>query len=147
MAKKIKVSKTVNGQEQELRGQLMRALADYDNLKKRVEKEKKDWEEESLIKFAAQIMPILDMLVNINAHTKDSGLAIAIKEFEKALNSLGIEKIPADPGKMFDAALHEAIEGEDTENGKKGEILEELLTGWKTSSGRVIRHARVKVRK
>jgi molecular chaperone GrpE len=146
MSKKLKVN-AEEGKIEKVQGQLVRALADYDNLKKRVEKEKKDWEEIILARFTAEILPALDMLGEIQSHIKDSGLAIAIREFEKSLENLGMEKISPRPGDVFDPELHDAVDGKNKKTARKGEILEEVLPGWRTFSGRVVRHARVKVNK
>ena len=86
------------------------------------------------------------MLIDAENQLKDAGLAIIVKEFEEVLKGEGVEKINSNNGVKFDENIHEAVEvgvGE----GKKIEIVEEVLTGWKYKSGMVIRPAKVKVRK
>ena len=74
----------------ELKGQLARALADYDNLRKRADEEK-----DALFKYSSQriiagLLPILDMLEAAQKHINDQGLAIAIKEFKDLLREEGV---------------------------------------------------------
>lgn len=126
----------------ELKNQLARALADYDNLVKRVERERQDLEVLSSFKVILKLLPVLDNLRNALAHLKDPGLAIALKDFEEVLESEGIEEIKAEKGTLFNHNLHEAIE---VVPGIEGKIEEVVLSGWKYKDGPVIRHAKVKV--
>jgi molecular chaperone GrpE len=129
----------------ELKNQLARALADYDNLRKRTELERKVW-----IKFASErilisLLPVLDNLEAALKHLKDQGLAIAVGEFKKIFNEEGLEEISPKVGDKFDHELHEAVETK--EGGEKGTIAEIILNGWKFQEGKVIRFAKVKVYK
>ncbi len=128
---------------EELKNQLARALADYDNLRKRTEAER-----EILSKFASQrlvvkFLPILDILESAQDHLKDQGLAMAIDQFKNVLREEGIEEINPKKGEDFNPELHEAVESVD--GGKHGQIAETILPGWKYSDGPVIRIAKVKV--
>ena len=143
----MKNKKTVKSPEtikiEELKNQLARALADYDNLRKRSEIER-----EVLLKFSseriiARALPLLDSLENAQKHLKDGGLAIIIADFKKLLYDEMLEEILPKKGDMFDEKLHEAIEA--CEGGKKGTILEVVLPGWKFIDGPVLRHGKVKV--
>ena len=143
----MKNKKTVKSTEDlkvdELRNQLARALADYDNLRKRSEIER-----EVLLKFSSEriitrVLPILDSLENAQKHLKDGGLAIIIVDFKKLLCDEMLEEISPKKGDIFNEELHEAIEA--CEGGKKGTILEVVLPGWKFKEGPVLRHGKVKV--
>ena len=142
--KNTKTSKTEkNLKVDELKNQLARALADYDNLRKRSEIER-----EVLLKFSseritARILPILDSIENAQMHLKDSGLAIIIDDFKKLLYDERLEEILPKKGDRFNEELHEAIEV--SEGGKKGTISEIILQGWKFVDGQVLRHAKVTV--
>jgi molecular chaperone GrpE len=129
----------------ELRNQLVRALADYDNLRKRVENERLEMVKIAGMGIVARLLPIYDMLLQAQAHLNDSGLAITIGELENLLKEEGLEKIEASKGMKFSEDLHEAVEV--AENTKKGVIEKELLTGWKYKDGPVVRHSKVKVSK
>ena len=144
--------KTVSKQNelQELKNQLARALADYDNLRKRVEREREEVEGLAKATIVSRLLPIYDMIEGAQKHLKDSGLAITIDEFINVLKEEGIEKIPVKPGDKFDEELHEAIEVVDSsvdEKVKEGRISEVILSGWRLNNGPIIRHAKVKVEK
>jgi molecular chaperone GrpE len=128
---------------EELRNQLARALADYDNLTKRVEKQKKDFKKVANFELVASILPAIDMLEDAQEHLKDSGLAITIRELEESLKAHGIQRIDASPGGEFDEEVHEAVEVTNKGGKKSGEIIEELLAGWMFSDGLVIRPSKV----
>jgi molecular chaperone GrpE len=132
----------VKNKEDELKNQLARALADYDNLVKRIERERHDLEKLSSLKIILKLLPVLDNLRVVLAHLKDPGLAIALKDFEEVLKSEDIEEIEAKQGGKFDHNLHEATE---VTQGKKGEITGVVLPGFRFTNGPVIRHAKVKV--
>jgi molecular chaperone GrpE len=129
-----------------LKTQLARALADYDNLRKRVEREKADFEKFANLKLAIRLLPVLDVLRQAQNHIGDPGIAITITQFEDALKEEGIEEIKVNPEEEFNPQLHEAIEVVDEGKGK-GKVKEVALTGWRFTGGPVIRHARVKVTK
>jgi molecular chaperone GrpE len=140
---KKKIKENVGQEVLELKNQLARALADYDNLRKRTEVEKEVW-----LKFAAErvltkLIPTLDNFESALAHLKDPGLAIAVGEFKKVFEEEGLDEIRPKAGDSFDANLHEAIESVD--GGEGGKIAELVLPGWKFGEGQVLRHAKVKV--
>jgi len=126
-----------------LKEQLARALADYDNLRKRAETEKLSW-----AKFASQgilikLLPVLDILESANSHLGDKGLEIALAEFKKILGEEGLIEVNPKSGQVFDHSDQEAIESLD--GGKKGTVAEVVLPGWKFVDGPVVRVAKVKV--
>lgn len=130
-------------QIEELKDQLARALADYDNLRKRTEAEREIW-----VKFAAQnivakLLPVLDTLESAQNHLKDQGLAIAISQFKDVLREEGVEEVSPEKGDEFNPEIHEAVESID--GGERGRIAEKVLSGWKFKDGPVIRVAKVKV--
>ena len=132
-----------------LRNQLARALADYDNLRKRVEEEREIWIKFSSERVIIKLLPILDAFEAAQAHLSDQGLAIAIGEFKKVFAEEGIEEIRPKVGEAFDANIHEAIEV--VSGGKRGYVAELVLAGWKfedmaaQAGGKIIRFAKVKV--
>ncbi len=144
MSSKTKSRKKVV-KEVTLKNQLARALADYDNLRKRVEKGKEEFEKIAVLKFAIKALSIFDMLEDAQEHLKDSGIALTLEEFEKILREEEIEKIKAKKEDKFDEELHEAVDV--VKGGKKARIAEVVLTGWKFIDGPVIRPVKVKVYK
>jgi len=143
MNTKKKLTKTDDGQTVVLRDQLARALADYDNLRKRVEREKEGFEKLANLRLTIKLLPVLDALKSAQDHLKDRGVAITIGQFEDALKQEGIEEIKVSVGDGFNPEVHEVIE---VVPGKEDNIISEVsLTGWKFIDGPVIRHAKVKV--
>lgn len=140
---------TLNQLEQqvgELQSQLQRALADYDNLKRRVEREAQDFEPRIKSRIFGRIIPVLDMFYDIQSHLQDGGLAMAIGELENNLREENIVKIEVEEGDKFNEELHEAIDALETKDKKqKGTIKELTQTGWRLLEGPVIRHAKVVV--
>jgi molecular chaperone GrpE len=136
-----------------LKNQLVRALADYDNLRKRTEEEKLLWIRFSTARILTSLISILDNFELAQKHLSDSGLAIAIGEFRKVFAEEGLEEINPKAGEDFDHENHEAVESiEVAETEKDGKITEVVLPGWKfkdnegLAEGRqIIRHAKVKV--
>lgn len=121
---KDKIKKEENKKIEELREQCenfenkyKRALADYTNLQKRTEEEKKRF-----VKFANEVLmqkflEVLDDLEESQKHIKDEGINKVIEKFKKTLTDQGVEEIEA-KGQSFDPNLHEAIESVNGEDGK-----------------------------
>jgi len=127
-----------------LKEQLARALADYDNLVKRVERGKGELEFKSNLRLIFRLLPIVDSMRQALVHLKDPGLAITLTELENILKDEGIEEIKVKKGDVFNPEFCEAIEV--VENAGQGnKIIEVLLSGWKFTDGQVIRHVKVKV--
>ena len=72
------------------------------------------------------------------------GVAGLVKQLEKSLSSLHLQKIEAQTGTEFNPELHQAIQFDEEASGEKEVVAEELQPGY-TLSGRPIRHAMVKV--
>lgn len=140
-----KVTETKKKDLGDIEKQLVRALADYDNLRKRFDRERVNLEKLAGAKFAVKMLTIFDMLEEAQKHLKDSGIALTLEEFGKILKEEGIEKIKAEQGDEFNAELCEAVEI--VKSGKSGKIADVVLTGWQFSDGPVIRPAKVKVNK
>jgi molecular chaperone GrpE len=125
----------------QLEDQLKRALADYDNLKKRAEEER-----HNLVKFAntvliVKFLDVLDILEEAQKNLNDPGLELVIRKFKEILASENIEEIEA-KDKDFDPNHHEAVSVIDGET--NNQVVEVLQKGYQIA-GRVIRPARVKV--
>jgi molecular chaperone GrpE len=143
--KKQKTTKTNEKELEKAKNQLARALADYDNLRKRIEREREGFEKIASTRFAVKMVTVFDMIEEAQRHLKDSGIALTLEEFKKILQEEGIEKIEVGQGDKFNEEICEAVEV--VKNGKDGKIVEVVLTGWKFSDGPVIRPIKVKVSK
>ncbi len=144
--KKVKKEAPKNSKEIDLKNQLARALADYDNLRKRTEEEKKVWITFASQRILEQLLPVLDNLEHALDHTKDQGLAIAVTEFKTLLKDEGLKQIDPKKGDDFNHDLMEAVETVETEDKNMNNKIESMaVPGWKFEDGPVIRHAKVKV--
>ncbi len=127
----------------ELENQLKRAIADYQNLERRVSEERRILSELSSVLVIEKFLPVIDNLISAQSHLNDQGLAMVIKQFQDVLQSEGVVEF-ASVGDQFDPNLHEAAEVVAGENDNT--IVKVRSKGYKIK-GRVIRPARVAVSK
>ena len=148
MKAKIKTKNVQVSKEDELKVQLARSLADYDNLRKRAEKEKEEIIKLANVGFFMRLAPVIDNLKKAQDHLKDPGLQNIIKELTRIISEEGIENVEAEEGLVFDENFHEVIEVESVNDRKKsGLISKVLLEGWRIKEGPVVRPAKVIVYK
>lgn len=140
MAKKH--DKQENEEVENLENQLKKALADYQNLEKRIASEKSSWVRAANKELVLKLLPGLDSLLLARKHTEDQGVSLAIDHFLSALKEEGVEKIEA-IGKDFDPILMEAVS---TAQGEEGKVVEEIKSGY-TLAGSILRPAQVVVGK
>lgn len=126
---------------QELQDQLKRALADYQNLERRVEEERRLVGQLSSAVLVEKFLPVLDNLEKAQSHLKDEGLEMVIRQFKDILESEGIEEINAE-GAQFDPNLHEAVEV--AEGPDEGRVVKVQVKGYKMND-KVLRVAKVVV--
>ena len=144
-----KIGKKKTDKNQELENQLKRALADYANLQKRVEGERRELAEYFKSIFAFKFLPTLDSLEAAlkavgrgGAQSTEQGLELAVGQFRKVLEGEGVEEIKTDG--RFNPSLHEAIE---VVSGKQdNKIVEVVAKGYKLGE-KILRPAKVKVEK
>ena len=155
-AKKEETQARVKKEETEVvdyKDRWMRALAEYENLKKRVQKEK-----EETIKFSNQFLiielfPIMDSFDNAigaieKSNDKESfltGIKMLQNEFHRILEVNGLKKVKT-VGEKFDPNIHQAEEEVLTDKFTVGVIAEEIRSGY-TLNDRLLRPALVKVSK
>ena len=125
-----------------LENQLKRALADYQNLEKRIHEEKSSWIKTANKELLLRLIPGLDSLILAEKHTQDEGVKISIKHFLDILEQEGVKQIET-KGKDFDPNLMEAVSAIEGEDGK---VLEELRAGY-VLNGQTLRPAQVIVGK
>ena len=131
--------------------QLMRIAADFENYRRRQEKEKED-----LIKFGGErvILNLLDVIDNFDRALQVEikpeeyknfvqGIEMIRKQFHDGLNKSGVSSIDA-VGQPFDPELHEAITSEASEEYPDQTVMMEFQKGY-LLNGKVIRHSMVKV--
>lgn len=139
----------VQAQLEEMTGKYKRALADYQNLEKRVAEGRAElaaWAGAEVIK---KILPVMDhfdkALSGVSEDEAKSGwfkgMKMSVQQLQQVLRDEGLEQIEADG--QFDPTLHEAV---DTREGKDGHVLEVVEKGWKLN-GKIIKPVRVVVGK
>ncbi len=131
-----------NEEFKNLENQLKRALADYQNLEKRVISEKSEWIKLANKGLLLRLLPALDNLILAEKHTQDTGVKLSIDQMISAFKEEGIEKIET-IGRDFDPNLMEAVH---TVEGEDGKVAEEIRAGY-TLFGQVLRPAQVVVGK
>lgn len=129
----------------ELKNQLARALADYDNLQKRIERERSTLKELVSAQLLTRLLSVFDMFEHVQKSLGDAGLAIALKELDDKLKEEGFIKINPKTGDKFKQEEHEAVEAVSVKSKKAGEIIEVFSPGYKLENGFIIRPAKVKV--
>ena len=140
-----------DAQIEELQDRLKRQMAEFDNFRKRTEKEKAAMYEIGAKDIIEKILPVLDNfergLAAVPEDEKDSSFAEGIekiyKQFVKTLEDAGVESIEA-VGKQFDPNLHNAVMHVEDEKYGENEIAMELQKGYKYR-GSVVRHSMVQV--
>ena len=127
-----------------------RAVAEFQNYKKRMERDRetdKAWMKGELIK---KVLPVLDDLERalLNRPDQDAwanGIELITHKLQSILESEGIERIEAD-GKVFDPNFHEAISYEAADGFESGSIIAIIQNGYMLGD-RVVRPALVRVAK
>lgn len=143
MAKKKQDLPKKDQKHQELEERLKRTMADYQNLERRIEEERKLLSKLSAMLLVEKLLPVLDNLGNAQSHLKDEGLEMVIKQFKEILTQEGVEEIEA-IGQSFDPNLHEAVEAQAGENDNI--VARVVAKGYKIED-KVIRPAKVVVTK
>jgi molecular chaperone GrpE len=122
----IQESEKQNLEFENLENQLKRALADYQNLEKRIAEEKGIWLKVANRNLLLKLLPGFDSLLLAEKHTQDEGVKLSIKHFQDILENEGVKKIET-VGKDFDPNLMEAI---GTTQGEDNKVIEEVRTGY-----------------
>lgn len=131
----------LEARERELTDRLARALADFDNFRRRARDESAQATARGKEAFVKTLLPALDTLERALGHTQDEGLRLLSKMFQSILADQGVAML-APEGEAFDAKLHEAIGQEQREGVKAGTVLVVVEKGY-ALEGRVLRPARV----
>ena len=148
------LNKTSSAEEElkEYREKYLRLLADADNARKRMQKEKQEMTRFAVDNVISEILGPIDNLENALQFTQHmseetrnwaQGFLMILGQFKDVLASHGVTAFHSE-GTRFDPQLHYAIETEETSEKPEGTILKEYIKGYR-SGERTIRPARVKV--
>ena len=151
MAEVKKLYDTVNEQQTKIaesQDQYLRLCAEYDNYRKRSQREKEALYSDIKAQTVSELLPVYDNLERAlkqpcadEAYAK--GVQMTMTQFEEILKKLGVEEIEA-LGKPFDPNMHNGVMHEENEAFGENEVSEVFQKGFKIGE-KVIRFALVKV--
>ena len=148
--------KRLEGEVKELKDSLARRQADFENYRKRMERERSDTYNRLVADIAAKLLPVVDNLkraleteASIEASESDefrhflSGVDLIYKQLNGVLESLGVKPVAAE-GEQFNPHLHEAVVTEATDDYEPDTVIQEIVRGFRIGD-KLIRPALVKV--
>ena len=133
------------------RTRLVRLRADYDNLRKRIDREREEFELHANLSLVGRLLPVLDNLdraLAVDASSASNaalreGLVMIYKQLTDQLATEGLQPIDA-MDQMFDPNMHDAVATESAADVPVNTVVEEFQRGY-LFRNRVLRHAMVKV--
>jgi molecular chaperone GrpE len=134
-----------------LHDRLLRQAAEFDNYRKRVERDRKDIAQFAAIDFVQELLPVVDdfeRALQIDAPGAESyrqGLEIIHRALMDMLRKRGVTPIEA-AGTTFDPQIHQAVAYDEAPDRRDGEVLEQFTRGYRLGD-KLIRPAMVKVAK
>jgi molecular chaperone GrpE len=140
----------LEAEKEELRTTLIHRQADFENFRKRVERERHEESRRATGVSIQHLLPVLDTFERALAAHDDpayaeyrKGVELIYKQLWETLAKQGLERIAA-AGKQFDPHFHQAIERVETEDHEDGMVIDVLQPGY-VFHGRVLRPATVRV--
>jgi len=146
---KVYIEKTAKAEE--TRDRLLRLTAEFDNFRKRTQKEKDSLYRDGMASAAQSFLPLADNIERcIDAAADDAnvqeikkGMDMILKQLKDILKAMSIEEISA-VGEEFNPELHEAVMHIEDDAVDTNIVMEEFKKGY-MMNGKVIRHSMVKV--
>lgn len=148
--------KRLETENAELKDRLARRQADFENYRKRVDKERGETYNRVAADISAKLLPVLDNLKraleaesSVEAAESDefrhflSGVDLIYKQLNGVLEALGVKPIAA-VGEQFDPHVHEAVVTEATDDYEPDTVMQEIVSGYRLGD-KLIRPALVKV--
>jgi molecular chaperone GrpE len=141
-------------QEESFQDKYVRSLAEMENMRKRMQREKQDVARFGIENAIAEFLPTIDNFENAlrfadaaSGEVKNwaVGFQMILSQFKEVLHNHGIAAFHSE-GNTFDTVYHEAVEILETDEYPEGTVIQEFTRGYKSPT-RVIRPARVKVSK
>jgi molecular chaperone GrpE len=134
-----------------LHDRLLRQAAEFDNYRKRVERERKDSAQMAAIDFVQELLPVIDDFERAlqtqapGAESYRQGLEIIHRALMEMLRKRGVTPIDA-VGTEFDPQVHQAVAYEEAPDRRDGEVMEQFTRGYRLGD-KLVRPAMVKVAK
>jgi molecular chaperone GrpE len=130
---------------------LLRTAAEFDNYRKRTERERREQADRSVSDLLLELLPVLDdferaLSADVSRESTDAhrqGVELIHRQLLDLLKRRGVRPIDA-VGTEFDPHVHQAVTTEVVEGGRDGEVIEELRRGYMIGE-RLLRPAMVKV--
>ena len=149
--KRKEVKERVTGKEEEYLTTLKYVKAEFENYKRRTEKEKREFGDYLITGFIQDLLPIKDSLEVAIGHGKENeqseglvkGVEMTVKQINELFGREGLEEIKAE-GEQFDPFRHEVVSQEIAENHPENTVTEVMRKGY-LFRGKVIRPAMVKI--
>lgn len=138
----------LKAERDEMKELLVRRQAEFDNFRKRTEKERSEYVQYAGSEIVREVLPILDdferaMKVSGASPEYTKGIEMIYSRLYENLKKQGLEPIES-VGKNFDPHLHQAVERVETKDAADGTILDEFQRGY-NFKGRLLRPSMVKV--
>ncbi len=132
----------------ELHDRMLRSRAEFDNFRRRAERERSEYLQFAGMETVREILPIVDdfeRALKVETADRDyaKGVELIYQRMLDALKKMGLEPIET-AGKMFDPNLHQAVERVQTEDAEDQAIVGEFQRGY-NFKGKLLRPAMVKV--
>ena len=148
--------KRVEAENADLKDQLTRRQADFENFRKRVDRERSETYNRVVADIATKLLPVVDNLkraleaeASVESSESDefrhflSGVDLINKQLNGVLEALGVKPIAA-VGEPFDPHVHEAVVTEATDDYEPDTVMQEIVAGYRLGD-KLIRPALVKV--
>ncbi|MBE9013941.1 nucleotide exchange factor GrpE [Pseudanabaenaceae cyanobacterium LEGE 13415] len=151
-AAKERENEALKKQNEELNNQYMRIAADFENFRRRTQREREELETQIKCNTVKELLPVVDNFERARAQIKpqtegESNIHKSYqgvyKDMVDRLKKVGVAPMRAQ-GQEFDPNLHEAVMREPTSEHPEGTVVEELMRGYMLDD-KVLRHAMVKV--
>ncbi len=138
----------LKAERDEMKELLLRRQAEFDNYRKRTEKERSEYLQYAGMELVRELLPVMDdferaMKADGGASDYAKGVAMIHTRMFETLKKMGLEPIET-AGKEFNPHLHQAVERVETNDKPDGRILEEFQRGY-NFKGKLLRPSMVKV--
>jgi molecular chaperone GrpE len=139
---------TLKAERDELKELLLRRQAEFDNFRKRSEREKSEFAQYAGMEIVKELLPVLDdferaLKIDAGNTEYERGVAMIYNRLAESLKKQGLEAIDTE-GKIFDPHLHQAVERVETHDAEDNIVLGEFQRGY-FFKGKLLRPAMVRV--
>lgn len=144
----------ISVETENFKDKFLRLTADFQNYKRRMEKDRLEWMTDAQVMLLEKLLPIFEELERALQHSEQNatpeqqewlkGFLLIQKNWQKTFNDLQIKEISE--AKTFDPEQHEALMQVDTTDKESGEVVQVFSKGY-TFKDKIVKHAKVSVAK